>query len=276
MFKHIRAVFACAIVVLAVLPASALAWDGGKIKSVSCPEIHFYAPPETGAWRVEAVEGVAQSPQQLAGKTILYSVDVQGSWFGQVVGGFYLPDNASHTVTVVIGNAANIADGFQYYTTVMTNCAAPKGTPTPGPAGPAGPQGPAGPAGPPGGGTNTNTTTTVVVHQPPRTCTSRRSYRFHVRRAFEGSRVVAAKATEPGVKVTTRKRHGRFVVTWTTKGKRYPAGGVIRSVTVHARLANGRHINFVWRYRPCLKNDGNLNDPPASDPSAASARSSWG
>ena len=110
-------------------------------------------------------------------------------------------------------------------------------------------------------------TTTVIIRQPPRICTSNRNYSFHVRRAFEGSRVVAVRPTEPRIKFTVRRDHGRFKISWSTKGKRYVAAGMIRSVTVHARLANGRRVNFVWQYRPCARNDGNLNDPPASDPS---------
>lgn len=132
-------------------PASALAWDGGQVTDVSCPEIHFIAKPENGPWKVKAVEGIATSASQLAGKTVLYDKNIAGSNYPQVTGNFYLPTSATKVVTVALGNASNMADGFVYKVVQMSNCQPPAGIQgPPGPAGPKGDTGPRGPAGPAG------------------------------------------------------------------------------------------------------------------------------
>lgn len=250
------------VVVVATLAmaSSAMAWNGGQITSVSCPEIHLRLPVENGKWQVWATDD--------QGKTV-YSVQVPGASFEQVVGGFYMPDNATHTGYVYAANAANMNDGKVKLPYQLTGCASPIGTP-----GPPGPTGPPGPAGPPGVGTpgapgqdatNTNTTKTVEIHVAPRDCTSKRSYSFRVRRSYAGSKIVSVTASEPGIKVNVTKRNGRFVVSWSTSGKHYTHGGVVRSVTVLAKVAGRKlPVRLQWDYRPCMGPDGNLNDPSAA------------
>lgn len=261
MFHRTARALLLAIAASALLASSASAWSGGQITKRSCPELHFYAPPERTPWRIAAIDGVVRSAADLAGKTVLWSADVQGSQYEQARGDVHFA--GVHTVTFVLGNAANMADGFVAATPiVLGGCDALTGPP--GPAGPAGPQGPAGPAGPPG------TTTTLIVHQAPKACTSKRSYRFHVAREFYGVPVTAAKlgTGEKGVRYKLRRSGDRFVVSWSTKGKKYPRGGSLQSVTVRVWLADGREFNTNWQYRPCSTGSGNLNDPPSSAPSS--------
>jgi hypothetical protein len=251
-----------------------LMWYGAEIISISCPEVHLRLPKMHGQWRVRISQDNG---------VVLHDKAYDGSDYERVIGNIYSPDAAEHVVTVETGNATNIRDGYVKRSVIWSNCAPPTGTPGPqGPPGPGGPPGVPGPTGPPGTGTPgtpgptgpagpqgpPGVTTTVIVRRAPTRCTSTRRYAFHVRRRFAGSRVVAARPVEPGVRFTVRRlRDGRFLISWTTRGKKYPRGGVIRSVTVHARLANGRRLDFVWMYRPCVRHDGNLNEPPASDPS---------
>lgn len=257
MHRWMTVAMATAVATLA-MASSAFAWNGGQITSVSCPEIHLKLPVESGNWQVWAVEN---------GKTV-YSTQVPGASFEQVVGGFWMPDNATHKGYVYAANAANLNDGKVSLPYQLTGCASPIGAP-----GPPGPAGPAGPAGPPGIGTpgepgkdatTTNTTNTVTIHSAPRSCTSRRSYAFRVRRSYAGQTIVSVTASEPGIVVHQRRSHGRIVVFWTTAGKKYTPGGVERSLTLIATLANGRHVRLQWDYRPCMGPDGNLNDPSAA------------
>jgi hypothetical protein len=252
-----------ALVVSMLVPGSAFAWDGGRIVSVSCPEIHVKLMPENGPWKVLAVDE--------AGHTLV-NVNVPGSAGEQVIGGLWTLDNATHQVTVTIGNAANIADGKVTRVVQLTNCAAPSGV-----AGPPGPPGPpgvgydcTGAAVAAGGmpalcpGTPGKDGVTKVIHVAPKKCTSKRSYHFRVRKTFRGEKIVKATASEPGYKVTVQKVKGRFLVTWSTAGHSFTQGGVVRTVTVKATLANGHKVRLGWKYRPCMGKDGNLNDPSAA------------
>jgi hypothetical protein len=262
-----------------VVPGSALAWSGGQIVSVSCPEIHVKLPVVTGAqplWKVLATDEAGRK---------LVDVNVAGSPTYQVVGGLWTVDNATHQVTVTIGNAANIQDGKVTQTVQLTNCAAPAGV-----AGPPGPPGPPGvgydcagkavatggtPALCPGTPGTPGTTTTIIIRRAPRVCTSKRVYSFRVRRTFALQRIVSVRASEPGVVVHVTRHNGRFVVRWSTRGKQYTQGGIVRTVTVRARLENGRRVRLQWQYRPCMGRDGEMNDPSAagqgSVPGTASA-----
>ena len=130
----------------AALPTTAFAWSGAKVTDVSCPELHVTAPVESGNWAVEVREGVATTGTAFSAlpKPILRQ-EFPGSKYDTVIGGFYTADANARIVTVAVGNAKNLSDGFAAKTVQVVNCAAPKGTP--GPQGPAGPTGPAGPKG---------------------------------------------------------------------------------------------------------------------------------
>lgn len=143
-----------------VFAGTALAWGGGSVTDVSCPEIHLVLPVESGPWQVDVVSGAVTSASQAESAPVLYSEQVNGSSYPIVLGDFYTLTNAQQTVTAVAGNAANLSDGFVYKTDSLgANCKAPAGTPGPqgpaGPAGPTGPQGPTGPTGPAGPKGNT-------------------------------------------------------------------------------------------------------------------------
>jgi len=147
--RKLIAVMAATIMACLALSSSAFAWGGAKIEPLSCPEIHFNAPPENGPWKLDARLGQI-NPNQSAAKRVadflaLPSVPGQGPWLvtgdvdPQVQGKFYLPSDAPTVVTVALYNAANPNDGFVYQRTIMSGCG-PLPTNT-GPAGPAGPPG---------------------------------------------------------------------------------------------------------------------------------------
>jgi hypothetical protein len=257
-------------ILLICAPAS-MAWSGAKINSVSCPEIHTVLPVENGPWKVLAVDELGHT---------LVNVNVPGSSAEQIIGGLWLLDNGTHQVKVTVGNAANIADGKVTRTTQMTNCAAPVGPP-----------GPKGDPGPPGigydctgtavstGGTpalcpgtpgRDGVTKTIIIRQAPKSCESTRSYAFRVRQTYMGQKVVSVKAAyeapkgEESIKAKVTRERGRLVVRWSTKGVKFTPGGVVRSVTVHAKLANGKNVRLQWLFRPCMGKNGKLNDPAAA------------
>jgi hypothetical protein len=126
-----------------IIAATAYAWAGaGKITNASCPQTDVVANAESGQWEFIEVEGTATSAAELAGKTVLYEEDFTGITGETQSFSVNTPTNAATPITVAIGNAANMSDGFVYVNLVAHNCAA-----TSGPAGPAGPQGPQGPTG---------------------------------------------------------------------------------------------------------------------------------
>lgn len=180
-------------------------------------------------------------------------------------------DTVTHTVTV----NANWATGHDSFADTVSNCCPPPPCcqDKPGPPGPSGPAGPAGPAGPP-----SHDTTTIVerivekVVVVERSCTSRRTVRFLVRRKYLGRVVVGVKATEPGfrVKITrpmVRGKHRfRVAVTPVSANAKKAVKGLVRSVKVTVKLSNGRRYITQYHYRQCLSFDNDLNRPSATPP----------
>ena len=128
--------------------------------------------------------------------------------------------------------------------------------------------GPAGAPGIPGTTTVITHNTTEITHVIER-CTSRRKYEFRVRKYFDGHRIVAVTASEPGLEVDVWKIKGRFHVMFSTAGRIYLPGGSLRLITVRATLDNKRKVRLRWFYRPCMPSDGNPNDPSASGQAAS-------
>jgi hypothetical protein len=233
------------------LPASALAWDGAHWYPNTCGA-DFTANTENGSWwiRVSDESGT------------LYESTVPGKKYTPVspltVGG-WSNDTGFHVVKYEAANAADHRDGYVSYSQSQLNCAGKQG-----PAGPAGPKGDPGQNGK-DSNTATSSTTTIVIHEAPKLCTSKRTYKFRVRKSYMGSRIVAVRASEPGVNAVVTRDHGRFVVRWSTAGKQYTPGGVVRAMGVRVTLANGRHVRLQWDYRPCMNSKDNaLNDPSAA------------
>ena len=123
--------------------------------------------------------------------------------------------------------------------------------------------------------------TTVINRQDALSCRSSREYTFRLRREVDGSAIVALENPAPGgpaVEVAPeeapltsgqprgsfRREDGRFVVSANYSEIEAPKGQ-FRTVTVYARLANGRHVRLVQALRLCLERDGNPNDTPAQD-----------
>lgn len=127
------------------------------------------------------------------------------------------------------------------------------------------PAGPAGPAGPPG--VTTTVTTTIIVHDPPPTCTSQRKYAFRVKTKYNGHLVVGVTASEPGQHPWVRIVKGRRVVRWSTVGQVYPKGGVLKVMGIKVRLAGVEHpLTLRYFYRPCAMKDGRPNDESVTNP----------
>lgn len=165
-------------------PSLGLAWGGAQVQPLSCPEIHLSLPSEQGDWNVQARLGrvTGSTPAQRyasfvalpfalnADGSAILNRNVAGSDVEQVIGGFYLPTALPTVVTVAVGNASNLADGFTYRTSTMTNCAAP---PSPAPV----------------TITIDRTVTNTIIQQvpaPPQLCTSGRSISFLVRVRYPG------------------------------------------------------------------------------------------
>lgn len=125
---------------------------------------------------------------------------------------------------------------------------------------PPGEQGPKGDQGPPG----VTTVVTIVVQQPPETCTSHRKYAFRVRKTYGGHKVVGVLAFEKGQHPVVRKNgEGRRVISWSTDGQVFPKGGVLKVMGAIAKLDNGKYVRLRYFYRPCAAKDGNPNDDSA-------------
>jgi len=235
-----------AILTMALAPA-AFAWQGAKVVSISCPEIHALLPVENGKWQVTAKDEQGH---------VLLSVQVPGHSYEQVIGGLYTLDNATHQVTVTVANAANANDGRVTLTRQLTNCASPLGVPgPPGPPGPAGPPGVGtpGPPGPPG-------TTPDVPKTVTQSCTSHRVYKVRIGKKFRGKRITAARLTWANDKRhTTAKRSsdGRLRALVSFDGVKSPKRGVW-TITLDITYG-GKHATLTRNVRLCAPSDGNLN-----------------
>jgi hypothetical protein len=241
----------CTLLAALALPASALAWDGAHWYPNTCGA-DFTANTESGPWwiRVSDETGTLYESTAPGKKYTPVSPLTVGGWSN---------DTGFHVVKYEAGNAADHRDGYVTYSQAQLNCAGKQG-----PAGPAGPKGDPGQNGK-DSNTATSSTTTVIIHEAPKLCTSKRTYAFRVRKTYRGRRIVAVTASERGIEVKVRKSHGRFVVSWSTKGKQYTPGGIFRSVTVKATLAGlKKPVRLQWDYRPCMSPDGTLNDPSAA------------
>jgi hypothetical protein len=265
-------------ILLICAPAS-LAWSGAKINSVSCPEIHTVLPVENGPWKVLAVDEQGHT---------LVNVNIPGSSAEQIIGGLWLLDNGTHQVKVTVGNAANIADGKVTRTTQMTNCAAP--------VGPAGPKGDPGPPGigydctgtavPTGGtpalcpGTKGDPGPPGKVLVPQTTCTSKRVYRFLVRKRYtDGHLIRSVRAKDSGAKmtvkrITTGKLKGRLQVTADYRGLKVTGFTHTRHIEVDALVATRGWLVLNENADLCRSANGHQNAPSASGdagPNASSA-----
>jgi len=107
----------------------------------------------------------------------------------------------------------------------------------------------------------------VIINTPdPLACTSGRIYRFTLRKDVQG--VAIARVDSVLVAGTeargsfSRTSAGRFRIRADYRGVTAPAGQ-LRTITVNARLADGRKVRLVQFARLCLERDGNPNDTPA-------------
>lgn len=248
--KKISSAAALVAVVLLTITGQAFAWSGSKLTYNTCGA-DLTAPAQNGSWwiRVSDETGVLREGTISAAKAFAPNAPLS-------IGGF-TKDDGLHYVKFEVANAANHADGYVTATFPEWGCAAPVGPP--------GRDGANGLNGRDGkDGASTVTTKTIIERVAPKTCESRRDYVFRVRRSVNGDRVVKATATEPGIRASVSRRDGRFIVRWSTKGKRYTPGGIERTMTVNATLASGRKVRLAYSYHPCLSKDGNPNDPSAS------------
>jgi hypothetical protein len=282
--RRITLATAATLVMCGLIVPNAFAWGGAKITSVSCPEIHTVLPVENGPWKVLATDE--------AGHTLV-NVNVPGSAFEQIIGGLWTLDNATHQVKVTVGNAANINDGKVTQTTQMTNCAAPVGRP--GPVGPKGDPGtpgigydctgtavptggtpamcpgtpgPKGDPGPPG---------KVLV--PQTTCTSRRVYRFLVRKRYvDGHLIRSVRAKDSGAKMTVKriasgKLNGRLQVTADYRGFKVGTFTHTRHIEVDALVATRGWLVLNENADLCRSANGHQNAPSASSDAKPTASS---
>lgn len=271
--KTLVAILGMSVAALFVMPGMAFGWSGANIVTISCPELHLYLPKENGKWRVIAKDELGR---------VLKDIQVSGGGTALpdgsnvVIGNTYEVDNGEHIVTVAVGSAANMRDGYKQNYIRWIDCAPPVGV-----QGPPGPSGPSGPAGPPGtsgtDGTDGSTTsristaTNTIIREDD--CTSKYEPQFIVRRKYRGQVITKVRATmSKGFKVTTKTitkdGHRRFQVhvkPVSNNAKHPKARGRLRTVTVYATLANGRHARLVWFFRQCADGDeGNPNDPSAA------------
>lgn len=248
------------VVVLAVfaslaLAPGALAWDGASVDLVSCPELHATLPDAPGPWKVQAREGAASSFAEFGRLPLLVEYIVPAHAGPTTIGNFYLPDDAAHIVTVAVGNAADMADGFAAsQPTQMLGCGRPFYTKQE---------------------TYNKQETNALVQtivlntiQQQTRCTGRGTRRFTLRPRFNGRQVIGATASEPGFRPRVRavRLRGvrRFRISWSTRGKTFTAGGVLRTMTVHVHLEGDGNVRTVYLWRPCVQRDGNPNDPSAA------------
>jgi hypothetical protein len=131
--------------------------------------------------------------------------------------------------------------------------------------GPTGPQGPAGGTGPAGAnGLPGATTTTTVLTATPRSCTSRRVYRFLVRKRFRGRLLTNVRASDPGANSVTVRRLGRrFLVTADYRGKKVGVFASQRHILVTASVGRLR-LRFNENVDLCRNPNGAQNAPSAS------------
>lgn len=268
--RRTPAVLIATTAILLILAPSAFGWGGMQLLKDTCGAELVTQRAENGPLWIRVTN---TNTGVVLAESSSIPARLYPNWAPLSIGGNAGPGFAD--VTYEVANAANHRDGYVRATFPQFNCPGP----TPGPSGPAGPSGPTGPTGPPG---TPGITTTVIVHQAPKQCTSNRNYRFVVQQDFRYldqngnsvvSKVISARAgkAEKGIHFKVRPVRGRFVATWTTKGKQYPKGGANRSVTVHTILANGLHVNQQWDYSPCTPGNGNKNDPSATIPSGGTS-----
>jgi hypothetical protein len=231
-----------------VLAGQAFAWNSNATH-ISCGQADFTLSKQTTPWQYTISE------DGKIVKTGSFANPTQST----VTIGVRASSDDPHVITVSVVYSSGGEEVGSSITGLFVNCG-----PTTGLSGPAGPPG----VGTPGingkDGVTTIITKTIIEEKAPKTCTSRRDYSFRVRKSYQGSAIVGVKAAENSLKVDVAKKNGRFVVSWSTKGKHYTRGGVLRSMTVNATLANGRYVRLRWFYRPCLTSDGAPNDPSAA------------
>jgi hypothetical protein len=117
---------------------------------------------------------------------------------------------------------------------------------------------------------NDGVTTTVIVQEPLKACTSHRVYKFTVRKRFQGKLLRFVRVHASGAKVTVKKVHGRYVATADFSGLAVGQFTAQRHVKVTARIAgHSKRVTFNENVDLCRPSNGKQNAPSASGLAAA-------
>lgn len=107
--------------------------------------------------------------------------------------------------------------------------------------------------------------TTVIVQQPLSTCTSKRVYKFVVRKRFAGRLLRYVRVSAAGAKTKVQKVNGRYVVTADFSGLTVGQFTSQRHIKVTARVGNLPHrVTFNENVDLCRPANGKQNAPSAS------------
>lgn len=250
-----------AVVAVLVLAASAQAWEGMRWLPNTCGA-DLVSPKMPGPLWVQVSDesGVLYESSAIPGGPFTASNPMTFGGFSHDIG--------VHRVVYKVANAADHTDGLVVFSQWQANCAALKGDPGP-PGTPGQPglgYGCDGKVVPPG---QTPPTCETKILVPQTTCTSKRVYRFLVRKRYEGHLIRSVRAKDPDAKMSVKriasgKLKGRLQVTADYRGRKFSAFTHQRHIEVQALVATRGWLVLNEDADLCRPANGKQNAPSAS------------